>query len=578
MKMRYFAALLLALLLALGASAQALAEETAQEGAFRDAAPEEGIFQNGSFSGPQTIPGEPMAVAESWEDAAYQALLGGWRSHASSISLRSLRIPYSEISAFWDVCHRVLNDHPELFYGYNNGHAYSDGTYLTSVEFVYRDLSVIGTTLDQAIRDFDAAVDEAMSQIQGVTNEVEKALLLHDWLVTRCAYNWEIAWELNSGPEASTAYVIAGLPYTAYGPLVGRDAVCQGYALAYKYLLNRAGIGSIYLSSRSMNHGWNGVMIGGRWYHVDATWDDSTPNKEGHCGHEYFLLSDSTISDTSHGHNGWDRNLITCNDTSYESGWAFLGSFAPFYRRNGLYYYTRPVNDNGGSAVGVNAVFRNTSLQTANEVCLTAELGRGIWRGGAVWLDGRLYLAPYFFDGDGSRLALVYDLDTGLTAQAALVPFTASPSPNGQYNANTDRNLGLRYNAKTREIEAISCTRREVVFSFPAVSLPSGWSGAQVGTSGAGVASGLSPDGTAAAVLWGSGSSLPSGLTLWAAFYNGSGKLLKCQMIDSDAIARANISNLRPGMVLAYLDPPSGYTAAKLMLLTADKAPVCAAG
>lgn len=534
-----------------------------------------GVFQNGAMEGPQTVPGKPIPLSEGWEDDAYQLLLNAWRQRKTEINVLPLNIPWASINDFWDVGRKVLNDHPELFYADFYGTASGSGGLIARQTFKYRGFS----DLDGAIRDFDAAVDEAMAQIQGVTDNVEKALLLHDWLVTRCAYNWEIAWNLGGGPEPSTAYVKAGLPYTAYGPLVGRDAVCQGYALAYKYLLNQVGIRSIYLSSSTMNHGWNGVMIGDQWYHVDVTWDDSTPNKEGHCGHVYFLLSDGTVSDASHRHNGWDKNLITCGDTSYESGWAFLGSFAPFYRRDGFYYYTRPVNDNGGSETGVNAVFRNTSLRTAGEDCLTAELGRGIWRGGAVWLDGRLYLAPYSFDSGGSRLILVYDLDTGLTAQAALFPFTASPSSSGQYDESNDRNLGLRYNAEAREIEAVSCTRREVVASFPARALSGGWAQAGAPEDGLALAPGLSKDG-AAALLYAADAAAPEGASLWAAFYRG-GKLADLRSVPVPERVENGVFNILPPLVLAYPDLSNlpEYDSVRLMLLTGDGlAPLCAAG
>ena len=44
-----------------------------------------------------------------------------------------------------------------------------------------------------------------------------------------------------------------------------------------------------------MNHIWNLVEIDGSYYHVDATFDDPTPDRLGFVSHKYFLLSDSAI-------------------------------------------------------------------------------------------------------------------------------------------------------------------------------------------------------------------------------------------------------------------------------------------
>nr|WP_325241208.1 transglutaminase domain-containing protein [uncultured Oscillibacter sp.] len=560
MKQRFFAAFLLALLMALGTSAQALADEISPEENFVTENGDSLVFQSGSFSGPQSIPGDPSAIAESWENEARAVVYNGLKNCAASIDVRSLGIPVSGLGPFYT---RLLNDYPELFY-VRSSWSYSYNP-TNNVVTVITPKYVEFDNLNQAISEFDAAANRALAQVQGLTDPVEKALILHDYLVVNCLYNWEVA----TGQEAGNAYVASGMPWNAYGALVKGDAVCQGYALAYKYLLTRAGIPSVVISSSSMNHAWNGVQINGKWYHVDCTWDDPTPDVAGYCRHTYFLLSDTSFP--SNDHYSWEQ-IVICNDASYTSGYAFNNCRLPFYRWNGNFYYVKPLT----TGEWQNFVYKTPQLDQEGRQ-LPGDLGLTAYSG-AAWVEGRLYLVPSAYsNGPNQRVLMVYDLDTEIAAQAGLFPYVPSDSPDGKVDKNNDWNPGVRYNEGTGEIEIVSPTRRQVVYSVPAASLSSGWAGAQAGTSGAGVAPGLSPDG-AAAVLWGSGSSLPSGLTLWAAFYNGSGKLLKYQMIDSAAIARANISNVRPGMVLAYLDPPSGYASVKLMLLTADRAPLCAAG
>ena len=55
-----------------------------------------------------------------------------------------------------------------------------------------------------------------------------------------------------------------------------------------------AGIPCEYVSGYATGgHAWNLVEIDGEWYHVDTTWDDPIPNREGYVRYDYFLKSDS---------------------------------------------------------------------------------------------------------------------------------------------------------------------------------------------------------------------------------------------------------------------------------------------
>lgn len=564
MKKRVFAALLLALLLALGAPAQVLADEPeAGEGAESG---ESSVFQDGSFSGPQTIPGEPLAIAESWEDEARALIYDGLKKCSDEIDLSSLGIPVNDFYPFYS---RFLNDHPELFYVNSRcGWNFSYSTMaITKIQPGYSDID----NLDQAISDFDAASARALAQIQGLDDPVEIALVLHDWLVVNCQYNWYIGYHQSATPGSTgDPYVDSRAPWTAYGALVKGDAVCQGYALAYKYLLNRAGIPSVIISSSAMNHAWNGVQINGQWYHVDCTWDDpAPPDTAGYCGHTYFLRPDTDFPK----HYGWEQ-IVTCGDASYTSGWAFNDCRLPFYRWNNAFYYVRPepaAGVNGYGSYSCNSVYRTSSLHSAG-TRLADGLGLATY-GGAAWVDGRLYLVPGPFNGGPDQRVLVaYDLNTETAAQAGLFSYVPSESPDGLAGSDDDRNPGVRYNEESGEIEIVSPTRRQVVYSVPAASFSGGWKNAQ-GSGAVSFAPGLSGDG-AAAVLWGSGTP-ESNLTLWAAFYQGEKLAAVC---TAPVPEQADISNIRPELGLVYLDPPQGFDSVKLLLLTADLAPVCAAG
>ena len=168
----------------------------------------------------------------------------------------------------------VLYDHPEIYYaktGFSYSYNPSTGR-ITKITPMY----IEEVMTDAAQEEINQAIAEAMVQADHPgLSDVEKALLLHDYLVNHVTYNWDIA-VASTKEEMNAATEKAGpLVYTAYGAFVNGDAVCQGYALAYKLLLDKCGIDSTLVSSEAMNHVWNLVKIEGD--------PDGPLNKGGVC-------------------------------------------------------------------------------------------------------------------------------------------------------------------------------------------------------------------------------------------------------------------------------------------------------
>ena len=170
----------------------------------------------------------------------------------------------------------------------------------------------------------DAAVKRAMQYIRGLRSPELVALKLHDFIVENCEYDLKAADQNDKSPLARTAYSV----------LVRGKAVCEGYTMAYRHLLNAAGIQCEEVCSDSMHHCWNYVKINGMWYHVDVTFDDpvyicckadgrrelsvSSPDGNGIITHENFLMSDVQAQKT--GHYGWrTRGLPPASDMRYDN-------------------------------------------------------------------------------------------------------------------------------------------------------------------------------------------------------------------------------------------------------------------
>lgn len=118
---------------------------------------------------------------------------------------------------------------------------------------------------------------------------IKKELIVHDWLTERISYDTE-----NSSKNP--------LSFTAYGGMVFKEnsanasAVCEGYAKAFLYILNRLGINSVLISGTydGVAHMWNAVQLNGEWYNVDITANDS----EDKLTHTFFNVTDKAILKT----------------------------------------------------------------------------------------------------------------------------------------------------------------------------------------------------------------------------------------------------------------------------------------
>ena len=129
-----------------------------------------------------------------------------------------------------------------------------NGNTISGIEIHYGDKGL------QPFIDYCNEIDQIIHYLtnstKNLTNDLDKALFMHDYLVKHVIY----ADYFNS--------------FSSSGALYDEIAVCQGYAYAFKYMMNKWGIECHYVISEEMNHGWNIIKIDGKYYHVDVTWDN----------------------------------------------------------------------------------------------------------------------------------------------------------------------------------------------------------------------------------------------------------------------------------------------------------------
>lgn len=132
-------------------------------------------------------------------------------------------------------------------------------------------------------------------------SDYRKEKRIHDYLVQHIEYGFS-----DKDDEASSK------AYSSYGALVEKKAVCNGYAQAMKLLCDLTGVECEMISGTAdgENHAWNLVKLDDSWYHVDATWDDPTPDDPARVFYHYFNVDDEFIS----GDHSWDSEAFRTAD------------------------------------------------------------------------------------------------------------------------------------------------------------------------------------------------------------------------------------------------------------------------
>lgn len=378
---------------------------------------EYGIFQDGAFFGPQTLPVEAALfdVSEHPEYGAaeqrlYQEIEAALKDHLDRISITPFPVASKERLA--SIYFQVINDHPEFFYcqGGLNWSYTPTSIIAISPKYLYTAAETAAMTAE-----FNRRVSDALAQIDGITDDLEKILTLHDYLAVTCKY----AQPIPTPPSPV---------YSAYGVLVNQEAVCQGYALAFKLLMNKINIPCVLVEgAKAMNHVWNAVQLNGKWYHVDVTWDDPIPNREGYSRHDYFLRSNAKMLTEGTGsgcHYGWNESVVSpWGGTEYDSGWIFNTAKTPLYRWNNHYYYIEAPYSNISHAYKADSL-RAPGISVRENLLRDSSCG-------SVWHNNRLYYIPYTNDSTLNVMAL--DLDAEKTVRL------------GEFTRSGNEPVALRY-------------------------------------------------------------------------------------------------------------------------------------
>ncbi len=183
----------------------------------------------------------------------------------------------------------LTDDHPEIFWLTGTIGFYTDESMTVIQTYSNFSPEEVGTRVS-AMR---SAANAFYTSVPDGLSAFEREVMVHDFLIDHVEYdkNVDTINLDNNNPDT----------YTAYGALVNKVSVCEGYVRAFQMLLNGLGVECVGVIGESQNqmHIWNAVKLDGSWYYVDPTWDDQEQTYARHlyCNvNEDYLLEDHTIS------------------------------------------------------------------------------------------------------------------------------------------------------------------------------------------------------------------------------------------------------------------------------------------
>lgn len=199
-------------------------------------------------------------LSREWQklyDVIYYGMING----ETSIAFSSLNGKFDSRDEMKEMLsnavYSVIRDHPQLFM-YSGAYTYEFASDLSIASVVV----TLKTEMDfetakKMQKEIDEVADKLILKIKDM-DDYNKSKYIYTYIAQNTTYN-------NSANA-----------HDMYGCLVDGISVCEGYAKAYSYIMQKCGIPVAYISGVADGelHAWNIVKIDGEWYHVDCTWGD----------------------------------------------------------------------------------------------------------------------------------------------------------------------------------------------------------------------------------------------------------------------------------------------------------------
>ena len=213
------------------------------------------------------------------KQAAYHAMLQGIRNLTDEF-----QIPALDADSLYNVFFQLRLDHPEIFWatGYKYRYYKDSPNIIFIPEYLFE---------KNKIREHQKAMTARIDKLVRTAaklSEWEKEKYVHDFICENIRYD-----------KLKKPY-----SHEIIGPLGQGVGVCEGIAKAVKVLLDELGVWCVIAicgnnpdKGIKYRHTWNIVKVGGVYYHLDATFDNTLGKNDQiqDIRYDYFNLDDKSI-------------------------------------------------------------------------------------------------------------------------------------------------------------------------------------------------------------------------------------------------------------------------------------------
>ncbi|MBE7066791.1 MAG: hypothetical protein E7385_04490 [Ruminococcaceae bacterium] len=235
--------------------------------------------------------------------ALYERFIESAETMADETDISDLSVTTQELNTVWQV---YRNDYPQHFW---IDTSLRWGTIGTKVVKFYLSYNMTESQKKVAQNSFNEAVEEILEKLDGNMSQYDLEKIIHDEIVVKVTYNF------------------TDLCHTAYGALVEKTAVCDGFSKSFEYLCRLAGIQAYIVEGTSVNastgeyenHAWNLVCLDGTYCLVDVTWDNAGEPERETIHYKYFNLTTKEMNE-DHIPQTYDYpvpEIPTCTSTKY---------------------------------------------------------------------------------------------------------------------------------------------------------------------------------------------------------------------------------------------------------------------
>ncbi|MCL2293393.1 MAG: hypothetical protein FWC36_00775 [Spirochaetes bacterium] len=219
------------------------------------------------------------------------------------------------------VLHAVLGDNPAVIY-------FDKTKFETELSFFGKRIILVGVHPKSQAEKMNLALEETANKIASSvktrsSDEYSLLINLYESFQKNIKYDDK---ELQANSRGLSNNPVS---HNAYGALINRLAVCDGFSSAFALAAKKLGFECMLVIGRSTyttsfaEHAWNIIKVRNKYYHLDVTWDARRYNEFAELSYAYFALTDEEIS-SDHTWNKAATPVCSYNDFSY-------------YSKNGLY-------------------------------------------------------------------------------------------------------------------------------------------------------------------------------------------------------------------------------------------------